>query len=228
MSPENGGGGSHIRSFVRRAGRMTDAQRHAYEGLAATYCIDPGDGFIDPLRLFSRRAELVLEIGFGMGAATAIIAEDQAEKDFIGIEVHRPGIGKLMSEIEAKGLSNLRIIEGDAVEILGRNIEPGTLSGIHLFFPDPWPKKRHHKRRIMQPDFASLAFSRLASGGYFYMVTDWEEYAQEALATLSACSLARNSCEGFASRMPWRPITKFERKAGQAGRSIRELFFLKA
>lgn len=228
MSDRAGSGPSRIRSFVRRAGRMTDAQRQAYDGLAAKYCVDPGERTVEPRRLFGRSADLVLEIGFGMGVATAIIAEEQTEKDFLGIEVHRPGIGKLMSEIEAKGLSNVRIIEGDAVEILERNLSPGSLSGIHLFFPDPWPKKRHHKRRILQAEFASLAFSRLRPGGYFYMVTDWEEYAQEALAVLSACSLAKNVGDGFSGRLAWRPVTKFERKAELAGRSVRELYFLRA
>jgi tRNA (guanine-N7-)-methyltransferase len=227
VSLEANEGAPRIRSYVKRAGRMTDMQRQSYAGLSEKYCIHPGEGFLDPQSIFGRSTPLILEIGFGMGVATAIIAEQSPDRDFIGIEVHRPGIGKLMAEIEEKKLRNVRIIEDDAVEVLERSIAPASLSGIHLFFPDPWPKKRHNKRRILRAEFAALAFSRIASGGYFYMVTDWEEYAQEALATLTACPQAVNSCDGFAKRQEWRPVTKFERKAGLAGRSVRELFFLK-
>lgn len=226
MSGETGR--QRIRSFVLRAGRMTDLQRDAYANLGERYRVDLSAGTLSPEAVFGRSAPLVCEIGFGMGVATAAIALAQPERDFLGIEVHRPGVGKLMAEIEAKEIRNLRVAEGDAVEILERNIAPGSLSGIHLFFPDPWPKKKHHKRRIIREDFIELAFSRLRFGGYFYMVTDWEEYAQEALGTLSACRAARNAYQDFAPRRDWRPVTKFEKKAERAGRAIRELYFVKA
>lgn len=204
---------------------MTDMQRASYHDLAERYCIPFSGETLDLAAAFPRRKALVLEIGFGMGIATASIAESMPELDFLGAEVHRPGIGKLMSELEARGISNVRIVEGDAVEIMERGLAEASLSGINLFFPDPWPKKRHHKRRIMGPDFAALAASRLSPGGWLYMVTDWEEYAHDALTVLRAEKNLENSSDGFAERLPWRPVTKFERKALAAGREIRELYF---
>ncbi len=222
------GGLDHIRSFVRRAGRMTEHQREAYGGLSQAHCLEFKNERLDLDMIFGRPGPKVLEIGFGMGQATALIAQASPDTDFLGIEVHRPGIGKLMSEIEERGLSNIKIIEADAVEVLKLGISEESLSGIHLFFPDPWPKKRHHKRRIMSPEFALLAASRLAVGAYLYMVTDWEEYALSALEVMQACPLLVPSCPGFSQPIPWRPLTKFERKARAAGRQIRELYFLKS
>jgi tRNA (guanine-N7-)-methyltransferase len=218
---------SHIKSFVRRAGRMTDLQKKSYQGLSDRYCVDATQGLLDFTSIYGRQAPLVIEIGFGMGISTAIIAQGEPLTNFLGIEVHRPGIGKLMSEMESKKIDNLKIIEGDAVDVLSRSIPEASIRGIHLFFPDPWPKKKHHKRRILSPAFVALAASRIAAGGYFYMVTDWEEYAHEALVTLSASTALRNSATGFAERREWRPVTKFEMKAIKAGRLIRELYFLK-
>jgi tRNA (guanine-N7-)-methyltransferase len=217
----------HIKSFVRRAGRMTDLQKQSYQDLRSRYCVDFSGLSLDFQAIFGRKAPRIVEIGFGMGIATALIAQGNPQTDYLGIEVHKPGIGKLMSEMESKQIDNLKIIEGDAVDILSRGIPQASLAGIHLFFPDPWPKKRHHKRRILSSPFISLAASRLVPDGYFYMVTDWEEYAQEALITLGACQNLRNTSQGFAERKEWRPVTKFEKKATQAGRLIRELFFVK-
>lgn len=215
--------GAGIKSFVIRSGRMTDLQKAKYEELMPRYGLP--DAPLVPEAAFGRRAPLVLEVGFGMGAATIEIAAAAPDRDFLGIEVHRAGIGKLLSEAEARGLANVRVFEGDAVEYARRNIAPASLDGFHLFFPDPWPKKRHHKRRIVQAPFAELVAERLKPGGYFYMVTDWLEYAEWALEVLAACPLLENVYPGFAERQPWRPLTKFERRGYAEGRPPSELFF---
>jgi tRNA (guanine-N7-)-methyltransferase len=218
-----------IRSFVLRAGRMTDLQREAYSSLSHRYCLryDPAGRICSP-EIFGNENPLVVEIGFGMGFATSKIALALPGLNFVGIEVHKPGIGKLLSEIEKLKIPNLRIVEHDAVETIHDMVPDATAAGFNIFFPDPWPKKRHHKRRLLKPEFASLLSEKLAPGGYLYFVTDWEEYAGEALATLSSCGALRNEGEGFAERRPWRPLTKFELKAQREGRTVRELYFLKA
>ncbi|NLJ47823.1 MAG: tRNA (guanosine(46)-N7)-methyltransferase TrmB [Treponema sp.] len=219
-----------IRSYALRAGRMTDFQRLSYETLSARWCVPfrSGEPFI-PEAVFRRTAPLVVEIGFGMGLATAEIAAALPDRNFLGIEVHTPGVGKLLSEIERRGLSNLRILHHDAVEFLETCAAPGTVFGFHVFFPDPWPKKRHHKRRLIQRPFTDLLASRLAPGGYLYFVTDWEEYAFWAREALdSTPGLANRFPGGWADRAPWRPVTKFERRALTEGREIRELWYEKA
>jgi tRNA (guanine-N7-)-methyltransferase len=217
-----------IRSYVIRSGRMTDLQKAAYSELSKKHCIafDPATKLAS-LVVFGNENPLIVEIGFGMGFATAQIAEASQEKNFIGIEVHKPGIGKLLSEIEKRKIPNLRIIEHDAVETIGAMIPDTSVQGFNIFFPDPWPKKRHHKRRILRGDFAALLSRKLLRGGYIYFVTDWEEYAAAALDTLSSCQGLRNAHESFSPRREWRPLTKFELRANKDGRMIRELYFMK-
>ena len=216
-----------IRTYVLRQGRMTDAQKKALEGEGRRFLVDYSGSLLDLGSLFPEERPLVLEIGFGMGQATWQIAEARAEENFLGIEVHRPGVGKLISELLARGIENVRIINHDAVEVMERAIAPSSLAGIHLFYPDPWPKKRHHKRRMVRPGLAELMASRIAPGGYFYFVTDIEEYAQSALEVLSGTPGLRNRYGGFAEAQGWRPETKFEARARLAGRSRRELLFEK-
>ena len=216
-----------IRSYALRAGRMTDFQRASYESLAEQWCVPfrPGEMF-DPVASFGRNAPLIIEIGFGMGLATAEIAEALPNLNFLGMEVHTPGVGKLLSEIEKRALKNVRILHHDAVEFLESCVEPNTVSGFHIFFPDPWPKKRHHKRRLIQRPLTDILASRLAPGGYVYVVTDWEDYALRAREALEATPGLRNTTpDAWAERAPWRPVTKFEKRALSEGRAIRELRF---
>lgn len=170
---------------------------------------------------------MIVEIGFGMGAATALIAQANPERNYLGLEVHRPGIGRLLWEIERRGLSNIRIIEHDAVEVMEGMIAPASLEGIHLFFPDPWPKKRHHKRRLIRRPFTDTLAERLRPGGYLYMVTDWEDYALWALSELSAAGSLENPYGGFAPPRDWRPETEFERKGLDKRHEVRELYFVR-
>lgn len=214
-----------IRTYVLRQGRMTDAQKRAFEGEARRFLLDYEGRPLEYGRVFGREAPVILEIGFGMGLATWQIALARPEENFLGIEVHRPGVGKLLTELEARGIENLRLVNHDAVEVLERSIPEASLAGIHLFYPDPWPKKRHHKRRMVRPGLAELMASRLASGGYFYFVTDIEEYAESALGVLSAVPGLRNRYEGYAEPQAWRPETKFEARASAEGRGHRELLF---
>jgi len=162
-----------------------------------------------------------------MGTATVAIAEALPDVAFLGLEVHAPGVGKLLSEIEARTIANLRVCRHDAVEVVDSMLAPESVDGFHVFFPDPWPKKRHHKRRIMGADFVRLMASRLKAGGYLYYVTDWEEYAEATLETMSAEPALRNAYGRWADREAWRPVTKFEQRAINDGRPIRELKFIK-
>jgi len=180
---------------------------------------------MDFAAVFGNGAPVIAEIGFGMGAATAIIAGENPANNYLGIEVHRPGIGRLLWEIERRSLSNIRIVEHDAVEVFEKMIPPCSLEGIHLFFPDPWPKKRHHKRRLVQRPFTQTLAGRLKPRGYVYMVTDWEDYAQWALAELGATNGLVNTADGFAEPRAWRPRTKFEHKGLAKDHQVRELFF---
>jgi tRNA (guanine-N7-)-methyltransferase len=182
---------------------------------------------VDPATFFAVSKPLVVEIGFGMGQATWQIAAERTQYNYVGIEVHSPGVGRLIMEIRDKSLENLKIIQHDAVEVLADMIPEKSLAGLHIFYPDPWPKKRHQKRRIMRHPIADLMISRLAPGGYLYFVTDIEDYGQSTLELLSGCAGISNSYEGFAPRQEWRPETKFEAKAKKASRSTWELFFAK-
>jgi tRNA (guanine-N7-)-methyltransferase len=209
---------------------MSTAQRRCYEVFSPRYCLQPA-AFLDFADIFGNTNTVVLEFGFGMGIATAIIAEQNPGKNYLGIEVHRPGIGRLLWEIERRDLANIRIIEGDAVEILRTAVPDCCLAGIHIFFPDPWPKKRHHKRRLITFPFTALLAQKLLPprpplpGGYVYMVTDWEDYAEWALRELSGTPGLKNAYGGFAEAQSWRPETKFERKGRDKNHGVWELYF---
>ena len=180
---------------------------------------------LDFAQLFGRRAPVVVEIGSGMGETTAHIAAEHPETDYLAIEVHAPGVGSLLKRVEEEGLANVRVVQHDAVEVMRDMVPPDSLAAIHVFFPDPWPKKRHHKRRLLQPAFAALAASRLARGGQLHVATDWQEYAEHVLAVLSGVPGLRNSAAGFAPRPPWRPETKFERRGLRLGHGVWDLLF---
>jgi tRNA (guanine-N7-)-methyltransferase len=217
-----------IRSFVVRAGRMGSGQQRALRELAPLHVLPLAERPPDWSAIFARQAPRVLEIGFGMGDATAAIAAARPETDFIGVEVHPPGVGALLQRIEERSLTNVRIVQHDAVEVLERMIAPATLAGVHIFFPDPWHKKRHHKRRLVQSAFVALLAERLAPGGYLHCATDWEPYAQQMLQVLGAEPLLRNAAEGFAHRPAWRPPTRFEQRGLRLGHGVRDLLFTRA
>lgn len=204
---------------------MTAAQTHAMETLAVRYLIPHQAGILDFQGLFGRAAPVVLEIGCGMGETTTRIAQENPNTDYIGVEVHSPGVGSLLKQAHAADLTNLRVLQHDAVEVVRERIAPGTLAGIHIFFPDPWPKKRHHKRRLIQPAFVSLLASRLRADGYLHCATDWEEYAQQMLAVLLAEPSLSNTAEGFAPRPAYRPLTKFERRGLKLGHGVWDVLF---
>jgi tRNA (guanine-N7-)-methyltransferase len=216
-----------VRSYVLRGGRIGSGQQRALAELAPRFVLPFADAPLDAAALFGRSAPLVVEIGFGMGQATAAIAAAQPERDFIGIEVHEPGVGALLQRIEERSLNNLRIVRHDAVEVLRSMIAPGSLAALHLFFPDPWPKKRHWKRRLVQPAFVALAASRLAPGGVLHCATDWQPYALQMLELLSAEPLLANSVHGFAPRPAHRPQTKFERRGLALGHGVWDLLFVR-
>ena len=216
-----------IRSFVLRQGRVSNAQRRAVDTLLSVYGIAYAPGALDFERVFDRRAPTILEIGFGMGETTASIARAQPQNNYLGIEVHTPGVGGLLKLIDEGGLSNLRIIQHDAVEVLQHMIAPASLSGAHIFFPDPWPKKRHHKRRLIQPGFVALLTSRLAPGAYVHAATDWQDYAEQILAVFAAEPGLANTTQGFAQRPDYRPLTKFESRGLKLGHGVWDIVFRK-
>ena len=215
----------HIRSFVLRQGRVSNAQRRAVRTLLPTFGIAYAPAQLDLDAVFGRSAPKILEIGFGMGETTAQIALAQQHNDYLGIEVHTPGVGSLLRLIEAHALANVRIIQHDAVEVLHHMIAAGSLSAIHVFFPDPWPKKRHHKRRLIQPPVVHLLASRLRPGGYVHLATDWEDYALQILQVLSSEAQLDNTAENFAARPPYRPLTKFEMRGLKLGHRVWDLVF---
>lgn len=214
-----------IRSFVLRAGRITAAQRRALDELQPRYGIRFDGGSLDLDAAFGRRAPRVLEIGFGNGDTLIELATASPGTDFLGAEVHPPGVGHCLLAIESAALANVRIVMHDAVEVLRDGIAPASLDEVLLYFPDPWPKKRHHKRRLIQPPFVALLASRLAPGGYFHCATDWQEYAEQMLAVLAAEPLLENSAAGFAPRPPWRPQTKFEQRGLRLGHGVWDVLF---
>ena len=216
-----------IRSYVLRQGRTTAAQARAIALLGPAHCIPFAPEPLDLDRAFGRAAPKVLEIGFGMGETTAAIAAAHPDTDYLGIEVHSPGVGSLLNRIEALGLANVRIVQHDAVEVLERMIAPGALAGVHLFFPDPWPKKRHHKRRLVQAPFVRLLATRMKPGAVVHAATDWEDYAHQILAVLAAEPALENTAAGFAPRPPSRPQTKFERRGVGLGHRVWDAVFRK-
>jgi tRNA (guanine-N7-)-methyltransferase len=218
----------HIRSFVLRQGRVSEAQRRHYEQGLPRWGIPFRAEPLDLDAVFGRHTPHILEIGCGMGETTAIIAAEHPQNNYLGIEVHTPGVGSLLKEIATRELGNLRVIQHDAVEVVRDMLAPGSLSGIHIFFPDPWPKKRQQKRRLIQPDFVALLASRLSPTGYLHCATDWEDYAQQMLAVLSAEPRLQNMAAGFAPRPPYRPRTKFESRGLRLGHGVWDLIFRRA
>lgn len=214
-----------IRSFVLRAGRTTVGQARALETLGPRFLVPYQARPLDLPAAFGRTAPTVLEIGFGMGDATALIAGLRPDTNFLGCEVHPPGVGALLKLIGERSLTNLRIVQHDAVEVLDHMLAPASLAGVHIFFPDPWHKLRHHKRRLIQPPFVARLASRLAPGGYLHCATDWEPYAQQMLDVLGACPDLRNTAEGYAPRPDYRPPTKFERRGLRLGHGVWDLVF---
>ena len=223
-----------IRSFVLRAGRLGSGQQRALEELGPRFVLPFVPRPIDWDAAFGRSAPRILEIGFGMGDATAQVAAAAPEHDFIGIEVHAPGVGALLKRIGEQRLTNLRILRHDAVEVLQQMLPPASLAGVHIWFPDPWHKKRHHKRRLIQPSFVALLASRLAPGGYLHCATDWQHYAEQMLEVLCAEPLLKNRAahgagdRGYAPRPDWRPLTKFENRGLQLGHGVWDLLFSRA
>jgi len=217
-----------IVSYVHRGGRMTVGQEKAWErhlGTTGRAVVDLPEGPLDATSWFGRDAPLLLEIGSGMGETTSLLAEAEPETNYLAIDVYQPGVAQLMLRAESMGLANLRVLRGDAVNLLEDHIEPGRLAGARIFYPDPWPKSRHHKRRLVQPGFIGLLASRLAEGAVLHLATDWAEYADQMLEVCTAEPLLRNRHDGWAPRPSWRPVTKFESRAEQEGRTSRDLLF---
>ena len=216
-----------IRSFVTRAGRTTTAQARALAELGPRYLLpyDPATTDLVAACADPSRPHTVLEIGFGMGQATAHIAALRPDTLFIGCEVHEPGVGALLKLMGEQQLDNIRIVQHDAVEVLRHMIAPATLHGVHVFFPDPWHKKRHHKRRLIQPPFVRLLAECIAPGGYLHCATDWQPYAEQMLAVLGAEPLLANTADGYAPRPAYRPETKFERRGLRLGHGVWDLVF---
>jgi tRNA (guanine-N7-)-methyltransferase len=216
-----------IRSFVLRQGRFSPGQQRAYDELMPRFGIAFTPQPLDLVTAFGREAPKILEIGFGMGETTARIAAENPGNDYLGVEVHTPGIGALLKRIEEQALTNVRIIQHDAVEVVREMISEGSLAGVHVIFPDPWPKKRHHKRRLLQPELVAMLASRLTPGGYLHAATDWQEYAEHILATLSKDRALLNRHAGFAERPEARPETKFEQRGRRLGHGTWDIIFEK-
>lgn len=218
-----------IHSYTRRGERITPGQRRAWDELWPTYGRDLDDlGDLDIDAWFGRSAPLVVEIGTGMGETTAQLAVAAPDVDHLGVEVYRPGLASLLMRIEAAGITNLRLVRGDAVRLLREHVPAGSVDAIRVYFPDPWPKARHQKRRLIEPGFVALAASRLRLGGVLHLATDWEHYAEQMLAACTdeptLCNLHVDS-GGWAPRPAWRPLTKFEARAVEEGRVVRDLVF---
>jgi tRNA (guanine-N7-)-methyltransferase len=218
-----------IRSFVRREGRMTPRQQQALETLWSRFGVDVPAGELDFVSLFGRDGPVVIEIGFGMGQSLLNLALANPQNNYLGIEVHRPGVGSLLAGLVEHTLSNVRVIMADAKEILQRQVPAASLEGVLLFFPDPWPKLRHQKRRLVQPEFVDLVASKLMAGGTFHMATDWENYAEQMLRVASNCQQLDNTAGAgqFTPRPDTRPLTKFERRGQKLGHGVWDLLFVK-
>lgn len=231
MSPSSqegpAGGTRRVRSFVRRGGRITAGQQRALERLWPRFGVAPGQEPVDLPALFGRVAPVTLEIGFGNGESFAWQAEQMPERDFIGIEVHRPGVGHLLGELERRGLQNVRVFNDDAVPVLETRIPPASLDTVQIFFPDPWHKKRHHKRRLIRHGFVLLLASKLRPGGHLHLATDWEDYAQQMMAVMAACAefFVPEGPQPLDSRPPARPTTRFERRGERRGHRVSDLLY---
>ncbi|MGV8990797.1 MAG: tRNA (guanosine(46)-N7)-methyltransferase TrmB [Thiobacillus sp.] len=219
--------GAHprIRSYVLRAGRVGPGQARALAEIGPQFLLPYQPGELDLDRAFGRVAPRILEIGFGMGEGLAEIAAAHPENDYLGVEVHTPGVGALLKQLGERGLTNVRVVQHDAFEVLTRMLVPASLNGIHIFFPDPWHKTRHHKRRLIQPPLVRLLTSRLLSGGYIHLATDWENYAEQMLAVLVAEPLLHNTVADYAPRPDTRPLTKFEQRGIRLGHGVWDLVF---
>jgi tRNA (guanine-N7-)-methyltransferase len=204
---------------------MSNAQRRAYDALLVRYALPYSPVFIDLAASFGRVAPTLLEIGFGMGETTAAIAQANPGTNTLGVEVHSPGVGALLKLIDERRLTNVRIVQHDAVEVVQHMLTPESLDAVHVFFPDPWPKKRHHKRRLLQPVFVALLASRLKPGGVLHVATDWQDYAEQVLGVLSAEPLLENTAPGYAPRPAHRPPTKFEQRGVRLGHGVWDLMF---
>lgn len=226
-SPDNKEHRRTVRSFVMRSGRVTTGQARALQELGARFVLPYEPRPLDLPAAFGREAPTILEIGFGMGEATAHIAALMPEKNFLCCEVHQPGVGALLKRIGEQQLSNIRIVAHDAVEVMDHMLAPASLAGVHVFFPDPWHKKRHNKRRLIQPPFVAKLATRLAPGGYIHCATDWEPYAQQMLEVLAAEPLLENTAPGFAAKPFYRPLTKFENRGLKLGHGVWDVVFRK-
>lgn len=216
-----------IRSYVRREGRFTPAQKLAYKSLWPVYGLDVTPEQWDLARLFGRQSDVFLELGFGDGRVLKMLSARHPENDYLGIEVHRPGVGRVMRELEEQGLRNVRVASEDGMEVLQRNIPDQSLAGILIFFPDPWHKKKHKKRRMIQPEFVRAAALRLQQGGILHLATDWENYAQQMLEVLSAEPLLKNTSleNTYVERPQSRPLTKYEQRGLRLGHGVWDLVF---
>lgn len=218
-------GATHIRSFVHRRGHITQRQRDALEQLMGKWAIPYAPRPLNPATAFGREAPTILEIGFGMGETTEKIALARPEDNFLGVEVFNAGVGSMLHRIETSQIPNVRIIQHDAVEVVRDMIAPDSLAGVHVYFPDPWPKKRHHKRRLLQPAFVQLLASRIKPGGYLHCATDWQDYAVQMLEVLGGEALLENTAQDYAERPAYRPQTKFETRGLRLGHGVWDLIF---
>ena len=215
----------HIRSYVLRQGRVTPAQQRARESLLPRFGIPYNERQLNLEQVFGREAPRILEIGFGMGESTADIALKHPENDYLAIEVHTPGVGNLLRLIDAQQIPNIRIIQHDAVEVLHAMLGTASLDGVHIFFPDPWHKTRHNKRRLIQAPFIALLANKLKPGAYIHVATDWQDYAEQVLAVLNAEPLLENTSADFAPRPDYRPLTKFEQRGIRLGHGVWDIVF---
>jgi len=217
----------HIKSFVNRRSHITQGQQEALDTWLNKWSIAYTPSLLDVPAAFGRAAPTILEIGFGMGETTEQIALARPGDNFLGVEVFNAGVGALLKRIEGSALTNIRIIQHDAVEVLRDMVAPESLAGVHIYFPDPWPKTRHHKRRLIQPPLIALLSSRMAPGSYIHCATDWEHYAMQMREVLSGEPTLQNTCEGFAPRPDFRPLTKFENRGLRLGHGVWDLIFKK-
>ena len=218
---------THIRSFVNRRSHITQGQQEAIDAFLTKWSLAYRPSLLNLTETFEREAPTILEIGFGMGETTEKIALARPDDNFLGVEVLNAGVGALLKRIEASNLTNLRIIQHDAVEVLRDMLAPQSLAGVHIYFPDPWPKTRHHKRRLLQPPLVELLASRMAPGAYIHCATDWQHYAEQMLTVLSGETSLQNTCEGFAPRPEFRPLTKFENRGLRLGHGVWDVIFKK-
>lgn len=216
---------THIRSFVLRQGRVSNAQQRCYDTLMPQYGIPYAKQRLDLDAVFGRNAPKILEIGFGMGESTAAIALAHPENDYLALEVHTPGVGSLLKQIEENQIGNIRIIQHDAVEVLRDMLDGNVLDGVHIFFPDPWHKTRHNKRRLIQSPFVAQLVQKLKPNGYVHVATDWQDYAEQVLAVLGAEPLLQNTSVDYAPRPDYRPLTKFEQRGIRLGHGVWDLVF---